>query len=73
MDFATGLPISMDWKGTRPAVALNTYSSLEGHQLRFDPRHRRLTKMVHGADNDRCTRAVCAKLLLGFQFQSLNC
>ena len=26
-------------KGTRPAVATNTYPLLEGHQLRFDPRY----------------------------------
>ena len=40
----------------RPAVAPDTYSSSEGHQLRFDSRHRRSAykndTLQAGADND---------------------
>ena len=45
----------------RPAVALNTCSLSEGHQLRFDSCHRRPAHedgtLRAGADNDQCTRA----------------
>ena len=44
----------------RPAVTPDTYSSSEGHQLRFDSRHRRSAykndTLQAGADNDWCTR-----------------
>ena len=55
MDYVMGLPISTDWKGTNhDSDGIAYVYRLEGHQLRFDPCHRRPADSLKGLIDELC-------------------